>query len=176
MGPGVSVTVRDARALASDRRWIEGVYRDYLDDLAPLNTGIFPILGEIGHREPDQLTRWFADSSAKILTVCKSAAPVGFAMVAPGRRLPGRAPVDFHMAEFFIAREHRRLGIGQGAIALIFDRFAGRWEVQEYLRNPSAVKFWRRVVSDYTRGHYEERVESGEVRQTFRSGPARAPS
>src|SRR5690606_33320950 len=53
--PGMSVTVRDARVLASDRRWIEGVYRDYLDDLAPLNTGIFPALGEIGHREPDQL-------------------------------------------------------------------------------------------------------------------------
>ncbi|HNR22589.1 MAG TPA: GNAT family N-acetyltransferase [Steroidobacteraceae bacterium] len=172
----MSVTVRDARVLASDRRWIEGVYRDYLDDLAPLNTGIFPALGEIGHREPDQLARWFADPGAKILTVCKSAAPVGFAMVVPGRRLPGRPPVDFHMAEFFIAREHRRLGIGQSAIALIFDRFAGRWEVQEYLRNPVAVKFWRRVVGDYTRGDYEERVEGGEVRQTFRSGPARAPS
>src|SRR5690606_3641831 len=103
--PGMSVTVRDARVLAADRRWIEGVCRDYLDDLAPLNTGIFPALGEIGHREPDQLARWFADPGAKILTVCKSAAPVGFAMVVPGRRLPGRPPVDFHMAEFFIARE-----------------------------------------------------------------------
>ena len=56
-----TVSVRDTRANRGDRRWIEGVYRDYLDDLAPLNTGIFPMLGEIGHREPDQLARWFAD-------------------------------------------------------------------------------------------------------------------
>jgi predicted acetyltransferase len=147
--------------------------REYLDDLAPLNTGVFPALGEIGHREPDQLARWFADSSAKIMTVCKSAAPVGFAMVVPGRPSPGRAAVDFHMAEFFITRAYRRLGIGRSAVELILDRFAGRWEVQEYMRNPGAVKFWRQVVAAYTGGDYEERVANGEVRQTFRSGPSR---
>ncbi len=172
----MSVTVRDARASALDRRWIESVFREYLDDLAPLNTGVFPALGEVGHREPDQLARWFADSSARILTICKSSAPVGFAMVLPGRAPPGRPAAAFHMAEFFIARAYRRLGIGHSAAALILDRFAGRWDVLEYLRNPGAVKFWRRVVSDYTRGDYEERVANGEVRQSFRSGPSRARS
>jgi len=56
----VTVSVRDARGSQSDRLWIENVYRDYLDDLAPLNTGIFPILPEVGHREPDvrTLTGW----------------------------------------------------------------------------------------------------------------------
>ncbi|MFO1378723.1 MAG: GNAT family N-acetyltransferase, partial [Steroidobacteraceae bacterium] len=162
----VSVSVRDARISVFDRRWIESVYREYLDDLAPLNTGIFPVLGEVGHREPDQLARWFADSSARILTICKSSAPVGFAMVVPGRPIPGRTAADFHMAEFFIARAHRRLGIGQGAVELILDRFAGRWEVLEYLRNPGAVRFWRYVVAKYTNGDYEERVANGEVRQT----------
>ena len=60
----VTVSVRDARASESDRLWIESVYRDYLDDLAPLNTGIFPVLGEVGHREPDQIARWFGDPNA----------------------------------------------------------------------------------------------------------------
>lgn len=170
----MSVSVRDARASRDDRRWIEGVYREYLDDLAPLNTGIFPVLGEVGHRDPDQLARWFADASARILTICKSATPVGFAMIVPGRAAPGRAAADFHMAEFFIARAHRRLGIGRNAVALIFDRFAGRWEVQEYLRSPGAVSFWRRVIGEYTGGDYDERIGSGEVRQTFRTGPARS--
>jgi len=32
----VTVSVRDARASDSDRLWIESVYRNYLDDLAPL--------------------------------------------------------------------------------------------------------------------------------------------
>jgi len=82
----------------SDRLWIENVYRDYLDDLAPLNTGIFPILGEVGHREPDQITRWFADSGSYPLLIVKSAAAVGFAMVArvaPARVDPYADPVPF---------------------------------------------------------------------------------
>lgn len=170
----MTVSVRDARAMPSDRRWIESIYREYLEDLAPLNTGLFPILGEIGHREPDQLARWFADSSARILAIVRSAQPVGFAMIVPGRSQPGaRAPADYHMAEFFVARTHRRLGVGAKAVELILDRFAGRWEVVEYLRNPAAVSFWRRVLAKYTGGRYEERVQNGEVRQTFESGPQR---
>ena len=46
------VSVRDCRKARDDRRWIESVYRDYLNDLAPASTGIFPALGEIGHRGP----------------------------------------------------------------------------------------------------------------------------
>lgn len=169
----MTVSVRDARALPGDRRWIEGVYRDYLDDLTPLNTGVFPILGEVGHSEPDQLTRWFADSSANLLLILKSNEPAGFAMVGRGGPSFGRPAVDFRMAEFFIARPYRRLGVGRAAVPLILDRFAGRWEIMEYQRNPGAVSFWRRVVSLYTRGDYQERIVDGEVRQTFVSGAAR---
>ena len=73
------------------------------------------------------------------------------------------------MAEFFITRARRRLGIGATAVRLIFSRFTGRWEITEYLRNASAVSFWRRVVASYTRGNYRERIVNGEVRQTFES-------
>ena len=56
---------------------------------------------------------------------------------------------------------------------LILSRFAGRWEITEYLRNADAVSFWRRVVSRYTRGSYQERIVNGEVHQVFDSGSAR---
>ena len=166
----MTVSVRDARASESDRLWIESVYRDYLDDLAPLNTGIFPVLGEVGHREPDQLARWFADPSALPIVILQSSRPVGFAMIARGSSGAGRHPIDYRMAEFFIARSHRRLGIGRSAVQLIFDRFAGRWEIVEYLRNPVAVSFWRRVVGAYTHGRYQERIVNGEVHHVFDSG------
>ncbi len=169
----MTVSVRDARDQAADRRWLESVYRDYLDDLAPLNTGVFPILGEVGHSEPDQLARWYADSSAHLLVILKSGVPAGFAMVARGGPAGSRPPVDYRMAEFFISRPQRRLGVGRLAVPLILDRFAGSWEITEYQRNPGAVNFWRRVVAHYTRGHYEERVANGEVRQTFVSGTTR---
>jgi hypothetical protein len=55
-------------------------------------------------------------------------------------------------------------------VQLILNRFAGRWEITEYLRNPTAVSFWRRVVALYTQGNYQERIVNGEVRQIFQSG------
>ncbi|HUK02949.1 MAG TPA: GNAT family N-acetyltransferase [Steroidobacteraceae bacterium] len=167
----MTVSVRDARNQEADRHWIEGVYRDYLDDLSPLNTGIFPVLGEVGHREPDQIARWFADPNAFPLLIVDSLDPVGFALVSRTTQPGAQPPADFRMAEFFVARTHRGRGVGRGAVHLILDRFAGRWEIIEYLRNPGAVSFWRRVVSLYTRGNYQERVVNGEVRQTFQSGP-----
>ncbi len=163
----MTVSLRDARTNLRDREWIESVYRDYLDDLGLLNTGIFPALGEIGHREPDQLQRWLVDRSATLLTILDDQQPTGFAMVAR-ETLASRA-ADFRMAEFFVARDHRRRGVGRSAVRLIFDRFAGRWEILEYSRNPAAVSFWRNVVSAYTRGDYRERSASGEVRQYFSS-------
>jgi len=171
----VSISVRDARGTARDREWIESVYRDYLDDLSPLNTGVFSVtsLGEIGYSESDQLARWFGDSSVTPLVIVRGAENVGFAMVARGSNSPDRSPVDYRMAEFFVARTFRRRGIGKFAVELILNRFAGRWEITEYLRNPTAVAFWRRVVSNYTRNTYQERVVNGEVRQVFDSGISR---
>jgi predicted acetyltransferase len=171
----MSVSVRDATSSDRDRSWIESVYRDYLDDLAPLNaTGLFPALGEVGHREPDQIARWFGDRNAYPLIILQASQQVGFAMVARGSAHPGEFGIDYRMAEFFVTRTRRRLGIGRTAVPLILNRFAGRWEISEFQRNASAVNFWRRVVAAYTRGKYQERIINGEVRQVFSSGVARA--
>jgi len=170
------VSVRDARGAARDREWIESVYRDYLDDLSPLNTGVFSAtsLGEIGYSESDQLARWFGDSTVNPLVIVRGTECVGFAMVARGSAAAGRSPTDYRMAEFFVARTFRRRGVGRLAVELILNRFAGRWEIVEYLRNPVAVAFWRRVVANYTQGRFQERVTNGEVRQVFDSGISRA--
>lgn len=167
-----TVSVRDARAAPADRLWIQSVYRDYLDDLNP-GTGLFPMLGEVGHREPDQIAHWFGDPNTYPLVIVKGAEPVGFARVTRSLASASPSRVDYRMAEFFITRTRRRLGIGQTAVQLILSRFAGRWEISEYLRNAAAVNFWRRVVASYTRGTYQERIVNGEVRQVFDSGKPR---
>ncbi|MBS0380616.1 MAG: GNAT family N-acetyltransferase [Proteobacteria bacterium] len=166
------VSVRDARASPADRLWIHSVYRDYLDDLNP-GTGIFPRLPEIGHREDDQIAHWFGDANTYPLVIVRGEEPVGFARVVrlpPARSAPR---IDYRLAEFFVTRPRRRLGIGQTAVQLILSRFAGQWEITEYVRNASAVNFWRRVVGSYTQGKYTERIINGEVHQVFVSQVAR---
>jgi predicted acetyltransferase len=182
------VSVRDSRNTREDRRWIESVYRDYLNDLAPAATGIFPALGEIGHRIPDQLMRWYADPNAQVMTILYGDQRAGFAMVnqrlrqsagvgiaaAVGADSPSGPTPEYSMAEFFIARPWRRRGIGAQAVRLLLDRFTGQWLITEHLLNATAVKFWRRVVSAYTGSKFQERIVNGEVHQRFESGSRRA--
>ena len=170
----MTVSLREMRGNAADQQWIEGVYGDYLEDLGLLNTGIFPALGEIGHRQPDHVQRWLVDRAAVPLTILFNGQQAGFAMIV--REAGGSRHADYRLAEFFIDRRHRRRGIGSSAVRLILDRFAGSWEIIEHVRNSGAVDFWRKTVFAYTRGNYRERVQNGEVRQYFTSAVARGTS
>ena len=60
------------------------------------------------------------------------------------------------IAEFFIMRKYRRRGIGCAVACQIFDRFPGKWEVQQMVSNQRAQFFWRRVIAHYTNGQYHE--------------------
>ncbi len=171
------VSLRDARHSPEGRRWIEGVFPEYLDSLmaVSLNTGIFPVRGEFGDREPDMLARWFGDDGSCPLVIMKDDRPVGFAVVSKPSPLQ-RGQIDFRMAEFFVAASHRRRGIGREAVLLIFKRFAGRWEVTETQSNRNAIAFWRTVVRECSAGQYRERLENGEIKQYFDSTPMRPPA
>jgi predicted acetyltransferase len=134
-----------------------------------MNTGTFPAYRE---REPELMARWFADDSSHPLIILKDERPAGFALVSRPPRNQ-REQIDFCMAEFFISPRSRRLGIGRDAARLIFNRFAGTWQIMEFLYNKPAVAFWRSIVSEYTERKFRETLANGEVRQVFRSGKNR---
>ena len=125
------------------------------------------------NHEQELMARWFADETSHPLLILKNDKPAGFALVSRPPRHQ-RAQVDFRMADFFITPRSRRLGIGRDAAALIFNRFAGTWEIVEFLYNKPAVAFWRAIVGAYTGGKFRETMSQGEVHQTFVSGKPRA--
>jgi predicted acetyltransferase len=173
----VPVSIRDASNTESDRNWIQRYYPEYLEDLSQqsMNTGMFPVRGEYGEREQELMARWFADDSSHPLILLKNDRPTGFALVSRPLRNQ-RDVIDYRMAEFFVAPAQRRLGVGRDAALLIFSRFAGMWEITEFLYNKPAVTFWRSIVSELTGGRFRESVAHGEVRQVFNSkdaGPRR---
>jgi predicted acetyltransferase len=170
----VPISIRDAQHSAQDRTWIQAQYPEYLEDLSQLsmNTGMFPASGEYGERQAELMARWFADDSSHPLIILKNDKPVGFALVSRPPRNQ-REQVDFRMAEFFVTLKARRLGIGRDAAQLIFNRFAGTWEIIEFLYNKPAVTFWRSVVTEYTGGKFRESIAHGEVRQVFSSAHRR---
>lgn len=167
------ISIRDCRNAKKDRQWIQHVYGEYVDALSDLNTGFFTVIGSDNPREHEIFANWFANDRSHPLLISRGADPVGFALVTRPRLITARGQfADYHMSEFFVRQPYRRVGIGRDAARLIFDRFAGAWEIVEYQRNGGAVAFWRSVVADYCGDRFTELVRNGEVRHRFTSGAA----
>lgn len=71
----------------------------------------------------------------------------------------------YQVAEFFIMRKYRRRGAGRSIARRVFDAFPGIWTVQQREENALAQAFWRRVITEYTGGRFEEsRLRSADWR------------
>ena len=120
------VSIRDCRHSKKDRQWIQNVYAEYIEALADLNTGLFSVIGRDNPHEDEIFAHWFANDHSHPLLILKGPEPVGFALVTrPLIAAAGEAAVNYHMSEFFVRKQYRRVGIGRDAAKLIFDRFAG---------------------------------------------------
>jgi predicted acetyltransferase len=51
------------------------------------------------------------------------------------------------IAEFFVLRRHRRVGVGCAAAVSAFNRFPGSWEVTTDAENLAAASFWRETIA-----------------------------
>src|SRR5262245_8231776 len=74
-------------------------------------------------------------------------ARVGFALV---REVPKAGIIQ--MSDFFILQHARRSGIGQLAVAELWRRFPGSWELQVHPLNEAAVSFWRKCIETLSTG------------------------
>jgi predicted acetyltransferase len=167
------VSIRDVRSSKPDRQWIQGVYGEYLDSLADLNTGLFSVIGTGNPHQDEIFAHWFSNDQSHPLLILKGRDSVGFALVTrPRIPIVGEKSANYRMSEFFIRKQYRRSGIGRDAATLIFNRFSGDWEIVEYLRHPGSVAFWRHVVAGYCAGRFKERSRNGEVQQRFTSPPS----
>jgi predicted acetyltransferase len=73
----------------------------------------------------------------------------------------------FSIAEFFILKKYRREGIGKAIAVKVFNLHKGRWEVYQKNSNKPAQIFWSKVISEYTKGQFKERLEDGKRIQNF---------
>ena len=66
--------------------------------------------------------------------------------------------IAYYVNEFFLLRPCRGKNVGTFAASNVFNRFKGKWELytNHSEENLKGQKFWRRAVSNYTNGSYEE--------------------
>lgn len=72
------------------------------------------------------------------------------------RSVLGRDRDTRSVAEFFIMRKYRRMGIGRKVAFQLFDRFRGAWEVFQTRENLAARAFWAAGIGEYTDGDFEK--------------------
>jgi predicted acetyltransferase len=73
----------------------------------------------------------------------------------------------FSIAEFFVMKKYRRERIGREAAIQIFNFYKGYWEVAQLESNKPAQAFWIKVIDDFTKGHFTDRVENEKRIQNF---------
>jgi predicted acetyltransferase len=74
----------------------------------------------------------------------------------------------FSMAEFFIMRRYRKIGIGRSIAAQVFNLHKGQWEIFQKESNKPAQNFWNKIITENTNGHFKERIENGKRIQEFK--------
>jgi len=105
-------------------------------------------LGADGRFGYERLSLYWTDSNRYPFLIRADGHLAGFVFVRRGSEISGDADV-WDMAEFFIVRGFRRLGLGMKAAHEIWRRFPGKWEVRVMDRNLKAKDFWARAINEF---------------------------
>ncbi len=107
---------------------------------------------------------WTEENNRFPYIILKDQKYVGFALV---RFTESEERNYFSIAEFFIMKKYRREGIGKSIASQIFNLHKGQWEVYQKESNKPAQIFWIRVIDEYSKGQFKERLENNRRIQTF---------
>ena len=158
---------------------VQNLVRYYIYDLSEVmgwdcpDNGLFggcdslPEYWETGNPLTDPKYRWPRGRRGHPFIVRVDGKLAGFALI---KKLDADSATDYDVGEFFILRKYRRKGVGGYVATHLFDKFPGKWQVRQLPANKPAQAFWRRVIRDYTAGHYDEST-GREVIQRFDNHP-----
>jgi len=104
------------------------------------------------------LDSYWAEADREAMLIRADGKLAGFALVNAFAN--SGLPTDFSMAEFFVARKYRRLGVGQAAAVDIIRARPGQWDIAVTRRNDPAKPFWRWVAAATAVGEVEERDQN----------------
>lgn len=138
------------RAAAAQRAAIENMLQLYTHDFSQFWSGRDERgeLGEDGRFDPyPYLDLYWREPDATPLLIRADGRLAGFALI--NRVFHSGRAADWSVAEFFVARKHRRAGIGLEAARQVFAAQPGLWEAAAAAPNLAAQAFWRRVSARY---------------------------
>ena len=77
----------------------------------------------------------------------------GLALINQHAECP--APLDWAVAEFFIAYQYRRQGVGTSVMKMLFERHRGIWQIKYHSKNKGSEIFWTKIADEASGGKFE---------------------
>jgi predicted acetyltransferase len=105
-------------------------------------------LGPDGRFGYNRLPLYWKESNRHPFIIIADGDLAGFVFVSKGSAI-SNDPDIWDMAEFFIVRGLRRLGLGMKAAQQIWKKFPGKWEVRVIERNQKARQFWECAINHF---------------------------
>ena len=155
----MSDTVALARATEADIPLLSNLLELYIHDMSAFIPGVE--LGADGRFGYAKLPLYFSEPERRFAYLVRHGErAVGFAFATRGSPVSAD-PMVLDVAEFFVARAHRRRGVGARAALLLWRALPGRWTVRVAASNGGAVEFWRGAIAELTQGTAEEETQAG---------------
>lgn len=148
----------------AEKNWLETAYLDWLRELAVVSRAT-PPSSEMLARE--QIGEWLQDRTVDLFVLRREDEQAGFACVE--KVMSGGA----RLREFYVVPHLRRLGVGSHAAVLLFDRYAGQWQLEVLQSDRLALNFWGKIIQRYALDRRREERADGHVRYVFPSRSAR---
>ncbi|MEQ8603022.1 MAG: GNAT family N-acetyltransferase [Marivibrio sp.] len=142
----MELTIDPARM--DERATLERLLQLYLHDFSSFAEPDSPY-GDVeadGRFAFPDLERYWLTSDHQAFLMRRGGLLAGFALL--NRWAPSGAGVDFAIAEFFVLRKYRRIGLGRAAARRLIAERPGRWEVGVAAYNSPAIAFWRATLTE----------------------------
>ena len=82
--------------------------------------------------------------------------PIGFALVNDFV-IDENFKAQYSIAEFYIKPAYRKRNIGKQIAYQIFNKYKGKWEIRQEIANLDAQHFWRKIITEFTKGNFKEK-------------------
>lgn len=144
----MSAAVTVDLAKPSEQSLLAGMMQFYFYDFSemePEGSASMEFTPEGDFGDYEYLPAYWREAGRIPLIIRRGGKPVGFALLNRHSHLDGRE-VERNMAEFFVARKHRRHGVASEAVRQILAAYPGRWEIAVVARNKGGLGFWPRAI------------------------------
>jgi predicted acetyltransferase len=106
-------------------------------------------VGDDGRYSYQSLPLYWSDNSRFPFLAKLDGKLVGFALATRNSQPSGDSET-WDMAEFFVLRRYRHLGIGTELARKVWLRCPGRWQIRVMEKNVLACKFWESSIPKFT--------------------------